>query len=85
MTAAALVVSQVVAGRSGSVRLIAGGAAAWVILVGFAIWLVSVYNAFGIIYSIIVVVGIVVFLDWLGRRKDRRARHASQSSSHVPE
>ena len=32
------------------------------------------FNAFGIIYGIIVVVGVIVLLDWLGRRQERRAR-----------
>ena len=28
-------------------------------------------NALGILYGIALVVGIIVFLDWLGRRKER--------------
>lgn len=33
------------------------------------------YNAFGIVYSIIIGVGIIVFLDWLAERnKDRRSQ-----------
>ena len=36
------------------------------------------YNAFGIIYGIIVVVGIVVFLDWLAECKDRRSRKTAR-------
>ena len=36
------------------------------------------YNAFGIIYGIIVVVGIIVFLDWLAERKDRRSRKTTR-------
>jgi tetrahydromethanopterin S-methyltransferase subunit G len=31
------------------------------------------YNALGIIYGIIVGVAIIVFLDWLAERKDRRS------------
>ena len=31
-------------------------------------------NAFGIIYGILLVVSIVVFLDWWGRRKERQSR-----------
>ena len=33
------------------------------------------FNAFGIIYGIILVVGVIVLLDWLGRRQEKRARH----------
>ena len=33
------------------------------------------FNAFGIIYGIIVVVGVIVLLDWLGQRQEKRARH----------
>jgi hypothetical protein len=36
------------------------------------------YNAFGIVYGIIVVVGIIVFLDWLAERKERRSHKASR-------
>jgi hypothetical protein len=36
------------------------------------------YNAFGIIYGIIVVVGIIVLLDWLAERKDRRSHKTSR-------
>jgi hypothetical protein len=32
-------------------------------------------NAFGILWGIALVVGIIAFLDWLGRRKDRRSRN----------
>jgi len=39
LVAAAFVVSQVVAGQDGSIRLVAAGAAAWFILVGLAMWL----------------------------------------------
>jgi hypothetical protein len=30
-------------------------------------------NAFGILWGIALIAGIVTFLDWLGRRKDRRS------------
>ena len=33
------------------------------------------FNAFGIIYGIIVVVGIIVLLDWLAQRQEKRTRH----------
>jgi hypothetical protein len=37
-----------------------------------------VVNAFGILFGILLVVSIVVFLDWWGRRKDRQSRdHAA--------
>jgi len=36
---------------------------------------IAVVNAFGIIYGILLVVAIVVFLDWWGRRKERHARN----------
>jgi len=36
------------------------------------------YNAFGIVYSIIVGVGIIVFLDWLAERKDRRSHKTTR-------
>ena len=32
------------------------------------------FNAFGIIFGIIIVAFVITFLDWLGRRKDRKAR-----------
>ena len=31
------------------------------------------FNALGIGYGILLVVAIIVLLDWLGRRKDRRS------------
>jgi hypothetical protein len=31
-------------------------------------------NALILIYSIVVISGIIVLLDWLGRRKDRRSK-----------
>lgn len=36
------------------------------------------YNAFGIIYGIIPVVGIIVFLDWVAERKDRRSQKTTR-------
>jgi hypothetical protein len=36
------------------------------------------FNAFGIIFGIILVAFIITLLDWLGRRKDRKSRdHAA--------
>lgn len=35
-------------------------------------------NAFGIIFGIMFVSGIIVFLDWWGRRKDRQSSHRAQ-------
>jgi hypothetical protein len=32
------------------------------------------WNAFGILWGIALVSGIFIFLDWLGRRKDRKSR-----------
>ena len=32
-------------------------------------------NAFGILIGITLVAGLIVFLDWLGRRKDRQSRN----------
>ena len=32
------------------------------------------WNAFGILWGIALVIGIVIFLDWLGRRNDRKSR-----------
>jgi hypothetical protein len=32
-------------------------------------------NALIMIYTIVVISGIVVLLDWLGRRKDRQSKH----------
>jgi hypothetical protein len=32
-------------------------------------------NAFGILIGITLVAGVIVFLDWLGRRKDRDSRN----------
>lgn len=32
-------------------------------------------NAFGMIAIIMTFVGIIVLLDWLGRRKDRKSKH----------
>lgn len=40
LVAAALVVSQVVAGQTGSIRLLAAGIVAGITLVGFAMWLI---------------------------------------------
>lgn len=40
LVAAALVVSQVVAGQTGSIRLVTAGVVAWIMLVGFAMWLI---------------------------------------------
>lgn len=31
-------------------------------------------NAFGILWGIALVAGIIVLLDWLGRRKERRTK-----------
>ncbi len=31
-------------------------------------------NAFGILWGIALFLGIIVFLDWLGRRRDRKSR-----------
>ena len=31
-------------------------------------------NAFGMLFGILLVVSIVVFLDWWGRRKERQSR-----------
>ncbi len=31
-------------------------------------------NAFGILWGIALVGGIIVFFDWLGRRRDRKSR-----------
>jgi hypothetical protein len=36
------------------------------------------FNAFGIAYGILAVVAIIVLMDWLGRRKERKSRdHAA--------
>jgi hypothetical protein len=35
-------------------------------------------NGFGILWGILLAAGIIIFLDWLGRRKDR------QSANRVP-
>jgi hypothetical protein len=36
------------------------------------------FNAFGIAYGILAVVALIVLMDWLGRRKDRKSRdHAA--------
>jgi hypothetical protein len=31
-------------------------------------------NAFGILWGIALIAWVVIFLDWLGRRKERRSR-----------
>ena len=33
------------------------------------------FNAFGIIFGILLVALVITVLDWLGRRKDRRRNH----------
>jgi hypothetical protein len=35
----------------------------------------TMINGFLIIYGIALIVGIIVLLDWLGRRKDRQSKH----------
>jgi hypothetical protein len=32
------------------------------------------WNALGILWGIALIAGIVIFLDWIGRRKDRKSR-----------
>ena len=32
------------------------------------------WNALGILWGIALVIGVVLFLDWLGRRSDRKSR-----------
>lgn len=34
-------------------------------------------NAFGMLFGILLVVSIVVFLDWWGRRKERHSRNGA--------
>jgi hypothetical protein len=40
LVAAALVVTQIVAGQNASIRLVAAGVVAWITLIGFAMWLI---------------------------------------------
>jgi hypothetical protein len=35
------------------------------------------FNAFGIIFGIMLVAFVIALLDWLGRRKDRQSRHSA--------
>ena len=34
------------------------------------------FNAFGIIFGIMLVAFVIALLDWLGRRKDRQSRNS---------
>lgn len=73
----ALTVGQFVGEQPPSVVLILFGAFSWVFLVAWGyFWqeAAAMVNALILIYTIVVISGIVVLLDWLDRRKDRQSK-----------
>lgn len=73
----ALTVGQFVGEQPPSVRLILFGAFGWLFLVVWGIFRAgeaTMVNALILIYTIVIMSGIIVLLDWLDRRKDRQSK-----------
>ena len=70
LIAGALIVGQFV-GQPLSWRRAIAGVAAWLALIGWSLLLVgrTMDSVFLLIYGIVFVSGIIVLLDWIGRRK----------------